>query len=461
MSQSFDAIIIGAGQAGPSLAGRLTTSGMKVLMVERKLFGGTCVNTGCMPTKTMVASAYAAHLARRGGDYGVVIEQPIRVDMQRVRQRADTVTLNARTGVENWLRGMKNCTVIEGHARFTGPHTISIDGVLFDAPRIFLNVGGRANIPDMPGIGDIDYLTNTGMMQLDVLPKHLVVIGGSYIGLEFAQMYRRFGSQVTIVEKGPRLVGREDEDVSEAIKDILENEGISCRLNANCIAFKPHEGGTEVHLDCDSDERSAVGSHVLLAIGRRPNTDDLDLDKAGIATDERGYIKVDDYLATSVEGIWALGDCNGKGAFTHTAYNDFEIVAANLLDGEDRRVSERVQGYALYIDPPLGRVGMSETQAKATGRPILISKRPMTRVGRAVEKGETQGFMKIVADAQTKQILGAAILGTSGDEAIHGILDAMSAKMDYPTLKWAVPIHPTVSELIPTVLGDLAPLDHS
>lgn len=461
MSQSFDAIIIGAGQAGPSLAGRLTASGMKVLMVERKLFGGTCVNTGCMPTKTMVASAYAVHLARRGGDYGVVIEQPIRVDMQRVRQRADTVTLNARTGVENWLRGMKNCTVVEGHARFTGPHTISIDGVLFDAPRIFLNVGGRANIPDMPGIGDIDYLTNTGMMQLDVLPKHLVVIGGSYIGLEFAQMYRRFGSEVTVVEKGPRLVGREDEDVSEAIKDILENEGISCRLNANCIAFKPHEGGTEVHLDCDSDKRSVVGSHVLLAIGRRPNTDDLDLDKAGIATDERGYIKVDDYLATSVEGIWALGDCNGKGAFTHTAYNDFEIVAANLLDGEGRRVSERVQGYALYIDPPLGRVGMSETQAKATGRPVLVSKRPMTRVGRAVEKGETQGFMKIVADAQTKQILGAAILGTSGDEAIHGILDAMSAKMDYPTLKWAVPIHPTVSELIPTVLGDLAPLDQS
>ncbi|UGX88561.1 FAD-containing oxidoreductase [Phyllobacterium meliloti] len=461
MSQSFDAIIIGAGQAGPSLAGRLTASGMKVLMVERKLFGGTCVNTGCMPTKTMVASAYAAHLARRGGDYGVVIEQPIRIDMQRVRQRADTVTLNARTGVENWLRGMKNCTVVEGHARFTGPHTISIDGVLFDAPRIFLNVGGRANIPDMPGIGDIDYLTNAGMMQLDVLPKHLVVIGGSYIGLEFAQMYRRFGSEVTVVEKGPRLVGREDEDVSEAIKDILENEGISCRLNANCIAFKPHEGGTEVHLDCDSDKRSVVGSHVLLAIGRRPNTDDLDLDKAGIATDERGYIKVDDYLATSVEGIWALGDCNGKGAFTHTAYNDFEIVAANLLDGEGRRVSERVQGYALYIDPPLGRVGMSETQAKATGRAVLVSKRPMTRVGRAVEKGETQGFMKIVADAQTKQILGAAILRTSGDEAIHGILDAMSAKMDYPTLKWAVPIHPTVSELIPTVLGDLSPLDHT
>ncbi|MBA8879462.1 FAD-containing oxidoreductase [Phyllobacterium myrsinacearum] len=461
MSQSFDAIIIGAGQAGPSLAGRLTAADMNVLIIERKLFGGTCVNTGCMPTKTMVASAYAAHLARRGADYGVVIEQPVRVDMKRVRQRADTVSFNARTGVETWLRGMKNCTVVEGHARFVDPHTISVDGATFHAPRIFINVGGRANIPDMPGIQDINYLTNTTMMQLDTLPKHLVVIGGSYIGLEFAQMYRRFGSQVTVVEKGPRLVSREDEDVSEAIKHILEGEGISCRLNSSCIAFKPHAEGVEVHLDCDSDARRVVGSHVLLAIGRRPNTDDLGLDKAGIETDERGYIKVDDRLAAGAEGVWALGDCNGRGAFTHTAYNDFEIVAANLLDGENRKVSDRVPGYALYIDPPLGRAGMSETQARATGRPLLVSKRPMTRVGRAVEKDETQGFMKVVADAATKQILGAAFLGTGGDEAIHGIIDAISAKVDYVTLKWAVPVHPTVSELIPTILGDLSPLEPS
>ncbi|PRD55269.1 FAD-containing oxidoreductase [Phyllobacterium myrsinacearum] len=456
MGHSFDAIIIGAGQAGPSLAGRLTAAGMSVLIVERKLFGGTCVNTGCMPTKTMVASAYAAHLARRGADYGVVIEQPVRVDMKRVRQRADTVSFNARTGVETWLRGMRNCTVAEGHARFAGAHTIAVDGVLFQAPRIFINVGGRANIPDMPGIRDVDYLTNTTMMQLDTLPRHLVVIGGSYIGLEFAQMYRRFGAQVTVVEKGARLVGREDADVSEAIRTILENEGIACRLDANCIAFKRHADGTEVHLDCDSGARNVAGSHVLLAIGRRPNTDDLGLDKAGIETDERGYIKVDDFLATTAEGVWALGDCNGQGAFTHTAYNDYEIVAANLLDGESRKISDRVPAYALYIDPPLGRAGMSEAQARATGRPILVSKRPMSRVGRAVEKDETQGFMKIVADAQTQQILGAAILGTSGDEAIHGIIDAMSARVGYPALKWAVPVHPTVSELIPTVLGDLA-----
>lgn len=457
MSKAFDVIIIGAGQAGPSLAGRLTATGMKVLMVERKLFGGTCVNTGCMPTKTLVASAYAAHIARRGSDYGVTIGSPISIDMKRVKERADTVSFNARNGVEKWLRGMEGCTVINGHARFTGPHQIDIDGQVFTAPRIFINTGGRANVPDMPGVKDVDFLTNTSILALDTLPKHLVVIGGSYIGLEFAQMYRRFGAEVTIVEKGPRLIAREDEDVSDAIKEILEGEGISCRLDAECISFKSHAEGTEVRLDCSSGARSVVGSHVLLAIGRRPNTDDLGLDKAGIDTDERGYIKVNDQLETNVTGIWALGDCNGRGAFTHTAYNDFEIVAANLLDGESRKVSDRILGYALYIDPPLGRAGMSEAQARKTGRPLLVSKRPMTRVGRAVEKDETQGFMKVVADAETQKILGAAILGIGGDEAIHGILDIMNADVGYAKLKWAVPIHPTVSELIPTLLGDLRP----
>jgi pyruvate/2-oxoglutarate dehydrogenase complex dihydrolipoamide dehydrogenase (E3) component len=455
MSKAFDAIIIGAGQAGPSLAGRLTDAGMKVLMVERKLFGGTCVNTGCMPTKTLVASAYAAHLARRGANYGVTINSPIRIDMKRVKERADTVSSDSRNGLEKWLGGMKGCTVIRGHARFTGSHEIDIDGETFTAPRIFINAGGRANVPDMPGIVDIEFLTNTSILALDVLPKHLVIIGGSYIGLEFAQMYRRFGAEVTIVEKGPRLIAREDEDVSAAIKDILEGEGISCRLDAECISFKRHAEGTEVGLDCSAGPRSVVGSHVLLAIGRRPNTDDLGLDRAGIEIDEHGFIKVNDKLETKVEGVWALGDCNGRGAFTHTAYNDFEIVAANLLDNDNRKVSDRILGYALYIDPPLGRAGMSETQARKTGRPLLVSKRPMTRVGRAVEKDETQGFMKVVADAETQKILGAAILGIGGDEAIHGILDIMNADVGYPALKWAVPIHPTVSELIPTLLGDL------
>jgi pyruvate/2-oxoglutarate dehydrogenase complex dihydrolipoamide dehydrogenase (E3) component len=457
MNQSFDAIVIGAGQAGPSLAGRLTGAGMKAALVERKLFGGTCVNTGCMPTKTLVASAYAAHLARRGADYGIVSGRPVEVDMKLVKARADTVSTNARRNVEAWLRGMDNLTVIEGHARFEGPHAIRVGESLLKAPRIFINVGARARVPDMPGLGTVDYLTNTSILQLDTIPRHLVVIGGSYIGLEFAQMYRRFGAEVTVVEMAPRLIAREDEDVSEALRDILSDEGITVRTSATCIGFKPHADGVEVSIDCTSGEPVAVGSHVLLAVGRQPNTDDLGLDKAGVAVDARGYVEVDDTLATNVPGIWALGDCNGRGAFTHTAYNDYEIVAANLLDGAERRVSERLLGYALYIDPPLGRVGMTETQALRTGRKVLVSKRPMTRVGRAIERGETKGFIKIVADADTKQILGAAVLGVTGDEVIHGVLNMMNAGASYPTLQWAVPVHPTVSELIPTVLGDLKP----
>ncbi|WP_243370736.1 FAD-containing oxidoreductase [Microvirga solisilvae] len=455
MTEIFDAVIIGAGQAGPPLAGRLTAAGMKVALIERKLFGGTCVNTGCMPTKTLVASAYAAHLARRSAEFGIAIENPIKIDMKRVKERAETVSTNARMNLEKWLRGMDGLTIIEGHALFEGPDVVRVGEKRLKAPRIFINVGGRANIPDIPGVGTVSYLNNTTILQLDTLPRHLVVVGGSYIGLEFAQMYRRFGAEVTIVEKGPRLIAREDEDTSEAIKDLLIEEGITVRTDATCIGFKPHPEGVSVDVDCASGEPSVVGSHVLLAIGRRPNTDDLGLDKTGITVDARGYIPVDDNLSTNVPGIWALGDCNGRGAFTHTAYNDYEIVAANLLDGRPHRVSERILGYALYIDPPLGRAGMTEMEARKTGRQLLVSKRPMTRVGRAIEKSETKGFIKIVADAHTKRIIGAAILGTGGDEAIHGILDMMNADADYQTLQWAMPIHPTVSELIPTVLGDL------
>lgn len=457
MTQSFDAIVVGAGQAGPSLAARLAAAGLKTAIVERKLFGGTCVNTGCTPTKTLVASAYAAHLARRAADFGVSIPGPIAIDMKRVKARADTVSANSRASVETWLRGLDGLTVLHGHARFEGPDTIRVGDRLLTAPRIFLNVGARASVPDMPGVDTVSYLTNTTILRLDAVPRHLVVVGGSYIGLEFAQMYRRFGAQVTVVEKGPRLIAREDEDVSEAIRGILMDEGITVRTDATCIGFKLHPEGVAVDVDCTSGDPAVIGSHVLLAVGRRPNTDDLGLDRAGVAVDSRGMIVVDDGLATSVPGIWALGDCNGRGAFTHTAYNDYEIVAANLLDGASRRVSDRLPGYALYIDPPLGRVGMTETEARRTGRPVLVSKRPMTRVARAVEKGETKGFMKIVADADTNRILGAAILGPGGDEAIHGILDMMNAGADYETLKWAVPIHPTVSELIPTVLGSLEP----
>jgi pyruvate/2-oxoglutarate dehydrogenase complex dihydrolipoamide dehydrogenase (E3) component len=457
MSRAFDAIIVGAGQAGPPLAGRLTAAGMTVALIERHLVGGTCVNTGCMPTKALVASAYAAHLARRGADFGVRIG-PVGIDMKVVAARAHAVTLKARSNNEHWLGAMAGLTFLRGHARFTAPGKLAVDGEELTAPRIFLNVGGRASVPDMPGVHEVPWLNNTSMVALDSLPRHLVVVGGSYIGLEFAQMYRRFGAEVTIVERTDRLIAREDADVSAAIREMLEDEGIAVRTGADCIGFAPRDEGVGVSVNCTDGPPVVIGSHVLLAVGRRPNTDDLGLDLAGVATDARGYIQVDDRLQTNVPGIWALGDCNGRGAFTHTAYNDFEIVAANLLDGEDRRLSQRVPGYALYTDPPLGRAGITEAEAIRSGRKVLVSKRPMTRVGRAIEKGETKGFMKIVADADTQRILGAAFLGTGGDEAVHGILDAMSADQPIAALRWAVPIHPTVSELIPTILLDLKPL---
>ncbi len=454
---AYDAIVVGAGQAGPPLAGRLTAAGMKVALVERKLVGGTCVNTGCTPTKALVASAYAAHLARRT-DLGVVVPGEVQVDFPRVMARARTVAENSRNRLEGWLRGMQNLTLLHGQARFQDPHTLRVGEESLTAPRIFLNVGGRALVPDMPGVADVPFLTNTSILALDRLPRHLLVVGGSYVGLEFAQVHRRFGAEVTVVEKGPRLVGREDEDVSQAVREILESEGIRVRTQATCIGFAHHPEGVAVNLDCREGPAALVGSHLLLAVGRRSNTDDLGLEQAGIATDARGNVRVDESLATNVPGVWALGDCNGRGAFTHTSWNDYEIVAANLLDGAQRQVKERIPGYALYIDPPLGRAGMTEAEARASGRPLLVGRRPMTRVSRAVEKGETAGFMKIVADAESRRILGAAILGTGGDEAIHGILDAMHAGISCEELRWAVPIHPTVSELIPTVLQEMQPV---
>jgi pyruvate/2-oxoglutarate dehydrogenase complex dihydrolipoamide dehydrogenase (E3) component len=455
VTQRFDAIIVGAGQAGPPLAGRLTAAGQTVAMVERKLFGGTCVNTGCIPTKTLVASAYAAHLARRGADYGVSTG-PVSVDMSKVKARKDGIVLDDRNGVEGWLDGMDGCTVFRGHAQFDDPHALRVGDDTLQADRIFLNVGGRAVVPDIPGLADVDYLTNVSILELDTVPEHLVVVGGSYIALEFAQMYRRFGARVTVVERGSRLASREDHDVSDAIRSILANEGIDIIVDADDIRVAKRDNGFE--LTAQAGAAPIVGSHLLLAVGRRPNTDDLGLERAGVHADARGYVVVDDQLKTSVDHIWALGDCNGKGAFTHTSYNDFEIVAANLLDNDPRGVSDRIPTYALYIDPPLGRAGMSVEQVRASGRPALICTRPMTMVGRAVEKGETQGFMRIVVDADTKQILGAAILGVGGDEAIHAILDVMSTKAPYTTLARTMHIHPTVSELIPTMLQELSPL---
>ena len=455
-AQKFDAIIVGAGQAGPPLAGRLTAAGQTVAVIERKLVGGTCVNSGCIPTKTLVASAHAAHLARRGAEYGIGTGD-VTVDMAKVKARKDKVMTDDREGVESWLEGMDNCTLIRGHARFEDPHTIRVDDQLLQADRIFLNVGGRAVVPDMPGLSDIDYMTNVGILELDTVPEHLVIVGGSYIALEFAQMYRRFGARVTVIEKGPRLTSREDEDVSATIKEIIENEGIAVELNATAISFRQHDNGFEV-IPREGAEPIA-GSHLLMAIGRVPNTDDLGLENAGVQTDARGNVVVDDQCRTNVEHIWAMGDCNGRGAFTHTSYNDFEIVAGNLLDNDPRRLSHRVPTYALYIDPPLGRAGMTVDQVRKSGRKALVGKRPMTRVGRAVEKGETQGFMKVVVDAETEEILGAAILGVGGDEVVHAILDIMTAKEPYTAISRTMHIHPTVSELVPTVLQEMKPLD--
>ncbi len=455
MTRSFDAIIVGAGQAGPPLAGRLTAAGMTVALIERKRVGGTCVNAGCTPTKALVASARTAHVVRRAAEFGIGTAPP-EVDMGRVRARMRRVVEGSRDGLAAWLGGMEGMTLIQGQARLVAPDSVEVDGETLSAPRIFLNVGARPSRPDIPGIDEVPHLTSTTILEQGRVPKHLVIVGGSYIGLEFAQMYRRFGAEVTVVERAPALIPREDPEVSEAIRGILEAEGIAVRLDADCIALAPGPEGVCVRMSCAEGAPEVHGTDVLLAVGRTPNTDDLGLDDAGLVADTRGFVPVNERLETAVPGIWALGDCNGRGAFTHTSWNDYEIVAANLLDGADRKVSDRVPGYALYIDPPLGRAGLTEAQARAAGHEVRTATRPMTRVGRAVEKGETQGLMKAVVDADTGAILGAAILGTGGDEAIHGVLDLMTAGVPAEGLMRAVPIHPTVSELLPTLFGDLS-----
>jgi pyruvate/2-oxoglutarate dehydrogenase complex dihydrolipoamide dehydrogenase (E3) component len=452
----FDAIIIGTGQAGPSLAARFAATGKTVAIIERHKFGGTCVNTGCIPTKTLVASAYAMHAARRGAEYGFTVSD-MQVDIKRVKARKDEASARSNKGVENWLRGMTNCTVIQGHARFESSSTVVVNEEVLQADKIYINVGGRARIPEMSGIDDVPFLTNSSMMDIDFLPRHFIIVGGSYVGLEFAQIYRRFGSDVTIVEMGPRLIGREDEDVSQAVREILEAEGINIRLNAKCISLEKRDGGVAATLTCEEGSPEVVGTHILLAVGRTPNTRDLGLDRAGVVTDDRGYIVVDDELKTNVPGIWALGDCNGRGAFTHTSYNDYEIVADNLFNADHRHVSDRIQAYALYIDPPLGRCGMTDAEVRKLGRGALAVKYPMSRVSRAYEKGETKGFIKICIDAETKQILGAAILGVGGDEVIHVLLDVMYAKAPYTVIQRAMHIHPTVAEYLPTILAKLEP----
>ncbi len=457
MPERFDAIVIGTGQAAPALCARLDKEGLKTALIERKLLGGTCINVGCIPTKTLVASARAVHMARRGAEYGFSTGK-VEVDMPAVKGRKDGVVKQSSDGLGNWIAGMKNVTLVRGHARFSNSKEISMEGRTLQAGKIFINVGGRALVPDMPGIKDVPYFTNSTMMEIDFVPEHLLIVGGSYIGLEFAHMYRRFGSKVTVVEKAPKLLPREDDDVAEEIRAVLEREGVEIRTEAECMALKRKGERIAIDMECRAGEPIAEGSHLLMAVGRKANTDDLGLEKTKIDLDERGYVRVDDECRTTEEGVWALGDCNGRGAFTHTSYNDYEIVAANLFDGERRRISDRIQAYALFIDPPLGRAGMSEAEARKSGRRLLAGKMPMTRVARAREAGETQGFMKVVVDADSQELLGAALLGLNGDEIVHSLLDMMYARKPYTTIQRAVHIHPTVTELIPTLLGNLKPL---
>lgn len=457
-----DAIVIGSGQAGPFLAVRLAQAGWKVALIEREHFGGTCVNDGCIPTKTMVASARTAHVARRAAEYGVNVGAAVSVDMKAVMARKDHVVAQSVESLTTWLQGTPGLELVRGHARFAAPDSVEVAGRVLRAPKIFINVGGRAVLPDWPGLDRVPVLTNTSMMALDTLPEHLIVVGGSYIGLEFAQMFRRFGAQVTVLEVAERLISREDPEVSNEVQAILEREGVRFVLGVGGARVETlgTGTGTGMRVTCTAGGvvRDVTGSHLLAAVGRRPNTDDLGLDRAGIHTDARGFITVDDQLRTNVPGVWALGDANGRGAFTHTSYNDHEIVAANLLDGGQRSVDERISAYALFIDPPLGRVGMSEAQVRASGRPALVGVLPMTRVGRARERGETQGFMKVLVDAQTERVLGASLLCIEGDEIVHSLLDVMAADASYRVVQRAVHIHPTVSELIPTLLGQLVPL---
>jgi len=459
MNRKYDAIVIGAGQAGPALAARFAGAGKSVAIIERHLLGGTCVNTGCTPTKALIASARIAYDARRAHCYGIELPTAsIAVDMRAVEARKKRVVDASRSGLETWIRGLQNCTVYTGQARFESARSVSVEGQVLTAEQIFINVGGRPRIPAFSGIDKVAFLTSTSLLELEVLPAHLVIVGGSYVGLEFAQMYRRFGSDVTVIEKEPRLLSHEDPEVAAAIQAALEAEGIQIRLGAECIQLAHHAESVTANVQCLEGSPQVTGSHVLVAVGRTPNTDDLGLEKAGVETDHAGFIKVDDELRTNVSGIWALGDCNGKGAFTHTAYNDYEIVAANLFEGNPRRrLSDRIPCYALFVDPPLGRVGLTERDALAQGHAIRIGSRPMTRIARAVEKGETRGLMKVVVDARSNLILGASILGVGADEAIHSIIDVMAARVPYTTLRNTVHIHPTVAELIPTVLGELGP----
>lgn len=453
----FDAIIIGTGQAGPPLAGKLTGNGYKTAIIEKDKYGGTCVNVGCTPTKAYVASARRAWAAKNSDDLGVLIDGEVKIDLKTIKKRKDEIVEESREGLAEFLENTDNLTVYNGHAKFVDNKTIEVNGKKLEADKIFINTGAKPRIPK--GFDNVDYLTNRSILELEEIPEHLVIVGGGYVGLEFGQMFRRFGSEVTIVEQGDQLLSQEDDEFCEAISDIIKNGDINVRFNAECISGSKTDDGVVVDLDCEEDDNQVTGSHVLLAAGRIPATDELGLEHTDIATDDHSYITVSDRLETSVSNVFALGDCNGEGAFTHTAYNDYQIASSLLFDDGSRTLRDRYTCYAAFIDPPLARVGMNEKQVREKGIDVQIATRPMSRVARAKEKGETQGLLKIIVEANTAQILGGTFLGTGADEYIHTIIDMMYAGAPYTTIRDAVHIHPTVSELIPTMLEELEPLD--
>ncbi len=454
MTERFDAIIVGTGQAAKPLAGALAKAGKKTASIETKHVGGTCVNEGCTPTKTMVASARVAYLARRGPDYGVRTG-PISVDLVKVRQRKRDIVESFSSGNVKRLTG-ENLELIYGFAEFTGPKTLHVDlhaggSRTLEADWIFLNTGLRAAVPPIPGLRDISFLNNESIMELDTVPDHLLILGGGYVGLEFGQMFRRFGSKVTIIHRGHQLLGQEDPDVAEEVRKILSEDGIEILLKTDTAAARSDNGVIQLTVRLGAETRTITGSHLLVAAGRVPNTEGLNPRAAGVDTDEHGYIKVNEYLETTAPGIYALGDVKGGPAFTHISYDDYRIAEANVLHGERRSIRNRILPYTVFIDPQLGRIGLTESEARSRGLNIRVAKMPMTSVARALEIDETRGFMKIIVDRDTEQILGAAVLGIEGGETASIIQIAMEGKLKYTALRDGIFSHPTLAESLNNV----------